>query len=170
MSKQTRRGLIIIGLGITPFLVLLLFTFQIIRIPFPTDMADSPAVDYMEGPRWSPPDGAVPVQGEAVIAEEFPVNPIPPDDDSLQRGKILYQINCGLCHGDLGHGDGPLAGYFARTPENLVGTRAAAEFDGSVFLVIRQGYGQMPGLNEQLTVREQWDVINYIRTLPLSGE
>jgi mono/diheme cytochrome c family protein len=74
-----------------------------------------------------------------------------------------------LCHGDRGFGDGPLADRFARTPENLVGAKTAAEFDGSVYLVIQNGFGEMPSLAENLTVQERWDVINYIRTFPETG-
>lgn len=170
MSPRTRRGLIILGLLLLPFIVGLLFTYQIIRIPFPTDMAQSPAVGYQEGPRLPAPAGAVPLQGEAAIPEEFPVNPVPADASSLQRGQILYDVHCGMCHGPGGRGDGPLAQYFLRTPENLIGERASAEFDGSVYLVIQQGFGEMPSLAENLTVRERWDVINYVRTLPVGGD
>jgi mono/diheme cytochrome c family protein len=162
--------LIIIAMVLSPFIIGLLFTYQIIRFRIPTNMSDSPAIGYQEAPRLSPPEGAVPLRGEAVIPEEFPMNPVPADEVSLQRGEILYQIQCALCHGETGEGDGPLAGYFARTPENLVGSAAAAEFDGSVYLVILQGFGEMPSLAENLTVRERWDVINYIRTLPASGD
>ena len=170
MTRQTRLGLILIGLLLAPFILGLLFTYQVIRIPFQSDMADSPAVGYLEGPRLGPPAGAVPIQGEAAIPEEFPMNPIPSDLTSLQRGQVLYQVHCALCHGEQGWGDGPLAGYFARTPENLTGTKTAAEFDGSVFLAIQQGFGEMPSLSENLTVRERWDVVNYIRTFPAQGE
>jgi mono/diheme cytochrome c family protein len=148
----------------------LLFTYQVIRIPFTTDMQFSPALDYQEGPRILPADHSVPVQGESIIPEEFPVNPIPANEVSLQRGEILYQIHCELCHGETGQGDGPLANYFARTPENLVGSETAAEFDGSVYLAIQLGFGEMPSLRENLTDRESWDVINYTRTLPASNE
>ena len=37
-------------------------------------------------------------------------------------------------------------------------------------MVILQGFGEMPSLAEGLTVRERWDVINYIRILPAQGE
>jgi mono/diheme cytochrome c family protein len=127
-------------------------------------------VGYQEGPRILPPEGAVPLQGQAVIPEEFPSNPVPADDVSLQRGKILYNIHCELCHGDTGRGNGPLAKYFSRTPQNLIGPEASAEFDGSVYLSMLQGFGEMPSVAENLTVRERWDVINYIRTLPSGGE
>lgn len=166
MSPRLRRGLIIIGLVMMPFIVGLLFTYEIIRIPFLTDMADQPSVNYQEGPRILPPEDGVPVQGLSVIPEEFPVNPVPADEVSIQRGAILYSIHCQICHGTLGHGDGPLAPYFDRTPQNLTTEQITAEFDGSVYLTIVQGFGQMPSLAENLTPRECWDVINYARTLP----
>ncbi len=166
MSLRLQRGLVIIGLVLTPFIVGLLLTFEIIKIQFPTNMADQPSVDYQEGPRILSPDGAVPVQGLSVIPEEFPVNPVPTDDVSLQRGAVLYAIHCQLCHGVQGQGDGPLAHYFDRTPQNLTAAQTTAEFDGSVYLTIVQGFGQMPSLAENLTPRERWDVVNYVRTLP----
>jgi len=165
MSIRARRGLIIIGVFLAPFIVALLLTYQVIWIPLPTDMADSPAVGYQEGPRIAPPSGSVPIQGQAVIPEEFPSNPLPADEVSLQRGEILFSIHCALCHGAQGRGDGPLAGYFTDTPARLSGPEASAEFDGSVYLMITKGVGEMPPLAENLTVRERWDVINFIRTL-----
>ena len=166
MSPRLRRGLLIIGLLMVPFVLGLLFTYEAIRIPFKTDMTENPAPGYQEGPRLLPPEGAVPVQGLSVIPEEFPENPVPADDVSLQRGEILYSIHCELCHGEQGHGDGPLADRFDRTPENLTSPGITAEFDGSVYLTITQGFGQMPSLTENLTPRERWDVVNYVRTLP----
>lgn len=166
MNPRLRRGLVIIGLVLTPFIIGLLCTYEIIKVPFPTDMADQPSVDYQEGPRLLPPVGAVPVQGLSVIPEEFPVNPVSADKVSLQRGAILYGIHCQMCHGPQGHGDGPLAKYFDRTPQNLTSPQITAEFDGSVYLTITQGFGQMLSLAENLTPRERWDAVNYVRTLP----
>ena len=170
MSTRTRRGIVILLLIFTPFLFALLLTYQVIVIPFPSDMADSPAIGYQEGPRLMVPDGSVPVQGLGVIPGEFPVNPVISDDISLQRGGILYRIHCALCHGETGRGDGPLADYFTKTPERLSSPRASAEFDGTVYLMILQGVGEMPSLAENLTVRERWDVINYIRTLSTDSD
>ncbi len=166
MSQRTRRGLIMLGLLFVPAILALLFTFEVIRIRYPTDMSSSPAIDYQEGPRIAPPELAVSIRGEAVIPGEFPVNPVPADEASIQRGSVLYSMQCELCHGATGRGDGPLSGYFSRTPENLVGEKTTAEFDGSVYLAIQNGFGQMPGLAENLTVQERWDVVNFVRTFP----
>ncbi|MFU8773358.1 MAG: c-type cytochrome [Anaerolineales bacterium] len=167
MSMRMRRGLLIIGLVLAPFIIGLLFTYELIKIPFPTDMAQQPSVGYQESPRQLPPVGSVPIQGLSVIPEEFPINPVPADEVSLQRGEILYSIHCEVCHGAEGFGDGPLSGYFDRTPQNLVGPQITAEFDGSVYLTIVQGFGQMMPLAENLTPRERWDIVNYLRTLPI---
>ena len=167
MSPRLRRGLLIIAVLLTPFIIGLLFTYEIIKIPFTTDMDNQVSIDYQESPRLLPPDGAVPVQGLAVIPEEFPINPIPADEVSLQRGKILYDIHCQVCHGAEGHGNGPLANYFDRTPQNLTSSQILAEFDGSVYLTIMNGFGQMPALFENLSPHESWDVVNYVHTLPV---
>jgi len=89
MNPRLRRGLVIIGLVLTPFFIGLLFTFEVIKISYPSDMADQPSVLEQEAPRLLSPDDAVPFQGLPVIPEEFPVNPVPGDDVSLQRGAIL---------------------------------------------------------------------------------
>ena len=166
MNSRLRRGLIIIAVILTPFIIGLLFTYEILKIPFTTDMQNQISINYQESPRRLPPEGAVPVQGLAFIPEEFPVNPIPADEVSLQRGKILYEIHCRICHGENGHGDGPLADHFERTPENLTSPQITAEFDGAVYLTIRTGFGQMPPLSENLTPQETWDVVNFLHTLP----
>lgn len=166
MNSRLRRGLIIIAVILTPFIIGLLFTYEILKIPFTTDMQNQISINYQESPRRLPPEGAVPVQGLAIIPDEFPVNPIPADEVSLQRGKILYDIHCRICHGENGHGDGPLADHFERTPENLTSAQITAEFDGAVYLTIRTGFGQMPPLSENLTPQETWDVVNFLHTLP----
>lgn len=166
LDRRLQRGLLMIGVVLTPFVVGLLFTFEVIKVWFPTDMAEQISIGENEGPQRPSPAGAVPLSGLPVIPDELPVNPVPGDAVSLQRGAILYGIHCQLCHGPEGHGDGPLATYFDRTPQNLTGPQTSAEFDGSVYLTIVQGFGEMPTLAGDLTNRERWDIINYLRTLP----
>jgi mono/diheme cytochrome c family protein len=166
VSERARRGLIFIGLLLTPFVVGLLFTYELIKIRFPTDMEFSPAINYQEGPRFGPPENAVAIQGQSIILDAPLTNPIPSDDTSLQRGEILYSIHCALCHGETGLGDGPLAEYFTeRPPSDLTAPNVSAQFDSTLFLTLSRGLGQMPPLLENLTARERWDVINYIRNL-----
>lgn len=166
MSERARRGLIFIGLLLIPFIVGLLFTYELIKIRFPTDMEFSPAIDYQEGSRLSTPEDAVPIQGISIVLDAPLTNPVPADDVSLQRGEILYSIHCALCHGEKARGDGPLAEFYTnRPPSDLTAPNIAAQFDSTLFLTLSRGFGQMPPLSENLTARERWDVINYLRNL-----
>ncbi len=172
MSRQTKRAYIIVGLLLLPFIVGLLITYQVIRIQFPTDMAENPTAGYQEGPRLLPPEGAVPVQGQPIVVGSVPENPVMADEVSLQRGQILYSIHCAVCHGDSGVGDGPMVAFYeeyeAELPPDLTGSNIANQFDGVIFRMITQGTGTMPPLAESLTLRERWDVVNYVRTLELN--
>jgi len=166
MTTRTRRGLVFIGLVLLPFVVGLLFTYQVIKVDFQTNMGDQPALDYQDGPRLPPPAGVVPIQGQSLVLDRLPENPVPSDEVSLQRGEILYGIHCALCHGLTGSGDGPLVQYYGdRPPSDLTGPGVSAQFNGGLYRTLTQGFSRMPPMAENLTPRERWDVINFIRTL-----
>ncbi|HKO16061.1 MAG TPA: cytochrome c [Gemmatimonadaceae bacterium] len=90
-------------------------------------------------------------------------NPVPADAASRQRGKVLFQINCAVCHGPLGHGDGPATRY-GMVGINLTMPVTQARTDGYIFGMIRNGRGLMPTYN-RIEESERWDVVNYIREL-----
>ncbi len=169
MSRQTKRAYLILGLIILPFVVGLVFTYQKVKIRFTTNMAENPTAGYQEGPRLLPPEGAVSTMGQPIVVGSVPENPVAADEVSLQRGEILFSIHCALCHGDAGMGDGPIAAYYeeyeADPPPDLTGSNIVNQFDGAIFRTITQGTGKMPPLAENLTRRERWDVVNYVRTL-----
>ncbi|MCP4423892.1 MAG: cytochrome c [Chloroflexi bacterium] len=169
MTRQQKRAYIILGVILVPFIVGLLFTYEIIKIRIPTDMAENPTAGYQEGPRLLPPEGVVSTMGQPIVVGSVPENPVTVDEVSLQRGEILYDIHCGVCHGDSGVGDGPMAAFYeeyeADPPPDLTGSNIANQFDGAIFRTVTQGAGTMPPLAENLTMRERWDVVNYVRTL-----
>ncbi len=167
MSSRLRRGLLIVGIVLAPFAVGLLLTYQILSVPFLTDMAEQPSVGYQAGPRGLPAKDAVAIQGLAIDPDGIPANPVRADSTSLQRGQVLYAAHCQLCHGSRGHGDGPLAHYFTKpAPRNLTDPEVTGQADGPLYLTIIQGFGEMPPLAENVTPREAWDIVNYLRTLP----
>jgi len=80
---------------------------------------------------------------------------------------VLFGINCALCHGATGLGDGKVGAFFAPTkPANLTSTAEQSLSPNQFFAIISQGAGLMPPLAENLTVAERWDLINYVHTLP----
>src|SRR5205823_6796492 len=84
---------------------------------------------------------------------------------SHSRGRIYYQINCVVCHGSLGMGDGPVSRYGGFAPAIGKGSRAADSLtDGYIFGMIRNGRGMMPTYN-RIEEPNRWDIVNYLRSL-----
>lgn len=93
------------------------------------------------------------------------VNPIAADSASVNRGRKLYQINCAVCHGPAGMGNGPVLKYGVFPPAIGAGSPAAnTRSDGYIFGIIRNGRNLMPPYN-RIEEPDRWDVVNYIRSL-----
>jgi mono/diheme cytochrome c family protein len=90
-------------------------------------------------------------------------NPVASDQRSLANGHRYYQINCAVCHGNTGAGDGP-AVQFGMVGINVVGDITRARSDGYLWGIIRNGRGLMPNYN-RIEERDRWDVVNYVRAL-----
>jgi mono/diheme cytochrome c family protein len=146
--------------------VMMLFTFDVIKVEWPSFMEIQPSFKNMEEP-LPLPSRSIPVEGPAFIPGLTPENPTPADEGSIARGAELFAINCSQCHGATGEGNGPVAPFLVNfKPANLTSDVVQSKSDGSMFLTISNGLeGRMPALNENLTVSERWDVVNFLRTL-----
>ncbi len=167
LSVIIQRLAMIFAAVIVAFMVLLLFTYDVIKIDWPSFMEIQPAFRQMEHP-LPPPERSIPIEGPiAIPGMGAPTNPRPADDASITRGKELFAINCQMCHGATGEGNGPVAAFLVKfKPANLTSPLLTALSDGQIFMIISQGVpDRMPALNENLTVSERWDVVNYVRTL-----
>ena len=152
------------------FAGLLLFTFDIIKIEWPSFMEIQPSYRQMEDP-LPVPEHSIPIEGAiAIPGLGAPDNPTTADEASLTRGAELYTINCRMCHGVSGQGNGTIAPFLINfKPANLTSEVVQSKSDGSIFLTISNGIeGRMPALNENLTVSERWDIVNFVRTLKLT--
>jgi mono/diheme cytochrome c family protein len=161
-----RLALLFVAVGFA-FAVILLFTYDVIKIDWPSFMEIQPSFRPMEDP-LPVPARSIPIEGPITISGmPAPQNPTPGDEASITRGKELFAINCKMCHGETGEGTGPIAPFLINfKPANLTSDVAQSKSDGSIFLTITNGLeGRMPPLNENLTVSERWDVVNYVRTL-----
>lgn len=147
-----------------------------------TDFKQQPKIDPWESiadtvPPRGNPQNSVPVYGTAAPGYEFSRTPLPgtidsmsgipnpvaPDARSLNNGRINFQINCAVCHGPLGHGDGP-ATKFGMVPMPLISDHAKGLSDGYIFGMIRNGRGLMPTYN-RIEEPDRWDIVNYVRSL-----
>lgn len=146
--------------------IVLLFTYDIIKIEWISFMEIQPSYRPMEDP-LPVPARSIPIEGPVIIAGIIPENPMPGDEASITRGANLFEIHCQMCHGQTGEGTGPIAAFLIKfKPANLTSPVVQSKSDGSIFLTITNGLeGRMPPLNENLTVSERWDVVNFVRTL-----
>lgn len=163
--------------------VLMVFAYDVIKIDWVVFMEIQESFDDQEKP-LAVPAQSIPVDGAAYLpGMGEPLNPVPADEASLARGAQLYQTHCAMCHGDAGQGNGTISAFLVKKkPADLTSEAVQAKSDGSWFLSISYGIwnpnntlfpeaqfsGQMPPLAENLTIRERWDVVNYIRTLQAS--
>jgi mono/diheme cytochrome c family protein len=152
-----------------------------------TDFKDQPKVEPWEAmsqrsaDSLTPPRGnpqfSVPVTGTAVAGYQVSyralpnvidslagtANPTPVSPASLENGRKYYSINCAVCHGDTGAGNGPAVRY-GMAGINLLGPATQARTDGYVYGIIRNGRGIMPSYN-RIEELDRWDVVNYVRAL-----
>lgn len=147
-----------------------------------TDFKQQPKIDPWESaadsiPPRGNPQGSVPVFGTAapgftydrspaigaIDAMSGIANPVAPDARSLNNGRMLFQINCAVCHGALGRGDGP-ATRFGMAGIGLTTDITKNRTDGYIFGMIRNGRGLMPSYN-RIEEPDRWDVVNYLRAL-----
>jgi mono/diheme cytochrome c family protein len=150
--------------------ILMLFSYDVIKIQWVSFMGLQPSFGNMEDP-LPVPARSIPVEGPAYIPNMgAPNNPVPADQASITRGAELFAINCKMCHGTDGKGtEAKIAPYLLQfKPADLTGVIVQSLSDGGIFLTISNGKaGRMPALNENLTVRERWDVVNFVRTLAM---
>jgi len=148
--------------------VVLLFTYDVIKVEWISFMEIQPSHRQMEDP-LPVPARSIPIEGPVAIPGMLPPeNPVEADEASIARGSELFEIHCRMCHGQTAEGNGPIAPFLANKPANLTSPIVQSKSDGSIFLTITNGVeGKMPPLNENLLVHDRWDLVNFIRTLTI---
>jgi mono/diheme cytochrome c family protein len=84
--------------------------------------------------------------------------------DQLAEAGRLYNINCAICHGEKGGGNGPLSAKIGAIA-NLTLPVYVSMADGTMFHSITYGKNNMGSYASQLTRKQRWEIIHYIRTL-----
>ena len=175
-----------------------------------TEMHYNPSFKTQEPPSLSAPSEGVPTMAgrgvEYVLDLSIPApsevsysmaearelrNPVPRSDAMVALGGQMFQVNCAVCHGAAGLGDGPMAerledagykglyGADKPAPADLTDSGPmVAKPDGEVYLIITKGYGEalfsgrasakgfvMPPFAKLLTSEQRWALVQYIRSL-----
>ena len=93
------------------------------------------------------------------------INPLEGNEVNMVKAKELYNIYCGVCHGNNGDGKGIL---FKR--EKILGIPSYLDegrdiTEGSVYHVIYYGRNTMGSYANQLNEKERWLVTSYVMKL-----
>ncbi len=82
----------------------------------------------------------------------------------MSEAQRLYNINCGVCHGDKGKANGPMSGKVGGIVD-LTLPLYVTMADGTMFHSVTYGKNNMGSYASQLSRKQRWQVIKYVRTL-----
>lgn len=102
---------------------------------------------------------------DAIRAGQVLQDPFSETSASLERGKYLYGAFCSSCHGLTGEGDGPVVSKKFPAPPAIRSRRVKEFSKGRIYHVITAGFGDMPGHEAQLTIRDRWFLSQYIKQM-----
>jgi hypothetical protein len=86
----------------------------------------------------------------------------------VDRGEERYNIFCTPCHDKTGNGNGMVVQRGYRQPPSMHIDRLRQIEAGHFFDVMTNGFGAMPDYRAQITPRDRWNIVAYIRALQLS--
>lgn len=90
------------------------------------------------------------------------------DEKEMAEAARLYNINCGICHGEKLDGNGPLykggEGPYPAKPATLVGDAKYENMPaGQMMYSVTYGKNLMGSYASQLSTRQRWMIIHYIK-------
>jgi len=87
---------------------------------------------------------------------------------TLERGRERYQIQCAVCHGETGAGNGIATKYALVGVANLHQQRLREMTDGEIYNTIANGKNTMLGYGSVIQVPDRWAIVAYVRALQRS--
>ncbi len=94
--------------------------------------------------------------------------PVEVSNDFLARGRERYNINCAICHGASGDGQGIVGQYGLVGIADLTAELIRTMPDGEIFDTITNGKNTMGAYGAQITVEDRWAIVAYVRALQLA--
>lgn len=109
---------------------------------------------FAQNVAWNAPD-------EADTLE----NPFDQTERIINAGNQIFQQLCAVCHGKSGEGDGVTASSLEPKPANLQDDAIQDQSDGALYWKIKEGRPPMPPFGSQLSDKQMWAVVTYIKSL-----
>lgn len=92
-------------------------------------------------------------------------NPLPITKETLLQGQRKFDIYCAPCHDRTGSGRGIVPAKSVWVPGNLHDDRIVNFVDGELYHVITNGRRSMPGYRFQISEKDRWAIVAYVRAL-----
>jgi len=92
----------------------------------------------------------------------------PVDAALLARGQERFDIYCAVCHDRTGSGRGIVPLRTSWLPTSLLDDRVLKMPDGELFSVATFGRRTMPAYRFQVSARDRWAIVAYVRALQLA--
>jgi mono/diheme cytochrome c family protein len=108
-----------------------------------------------------PPAADKPLPADA----ETLTNPVKPTPESAAHAKMVYGIDCAMCHGTNGNGKGDLVADMQLTMKDLTDPVSLKGMsDGQLFYIIKNGRGKMPGEGDRAKDDDVWNLVILVRS------
>ena len=93
-------------------------------------------------------------------------SPFPPGGPAdPERGRVVYEAFCQVCHGASGEGGGVVSKRGYPPPPSLLADTTRAMPEGKMFHILTLGYRNMPPYGSLIDREDRWRVISHLRTL-----
>ena len=90
------------------------------------------------------------------------------NEKMVKHGAAVYKMNCAMCHGVAGAGDGVAGGGLNPKPRNLIeGKWRQGGTSLELFATLQNGVpgGSMQGYKDALPAKDRWALVQFIRSI-----
>ncbi|NOX17781.1 MAG: cytochrome c [Chlorobi bacterium] len=84
---------------------------------------------------------------------------------AAKKGKEIFDVQCAICHGPKGKGDGAAGMGLTPRPANLTSERVQSQSDGAIYWKITTGNPPMASYKGTFSKKQRWELVTFIRTL-----
>jgi mono/diheme cytochrome c family protein len=107
----------------------------------------------------TPPEKPMPADAATLT------NPVTPTPESQAHAKMMYGIDCAMCHGANGNGKGDLVADMQLTMKDFTDPSALKGMsDGQLFYIIKNGKGKMPSEGDRAKDADIWNMVILVRS------
>ena len=168
-SRCTVIGVVLLGV----------YPLTVWSLPWDKDMVDQPSIKAQESEvvtnsssvptegneDYPSPQSTIELVRARLDAGKVLQNPIPRSAASVERGRLVFETHCAVCHGDGGEGNGPVGTKFIPQPMNLTLDYVQLQPDGQIYYTISHGSIAMPFYRQAIPLQGRWDLVNYIKAV-----